>query len=125
MRSKVLLLILSCLLLVGCGTALHGTTQQMQFNSNPQGAKVYLDGELKGNTPLTLKVSRSQVHNLRYELEGFKTFDSKIERNLDWFPWGVDVVSIPFTFGGSVLCDFAFGGWYLLEEKNQNPNLVK
>lgn len=61
------------LMLSGCATIISGTTQDLTFESNPEGAKVYLDGKLMGVTPFTIPVHRNKYKHLRVEKEGYET----------------------------------------------------
>jgi hypothetical protein len=60
-----------------------GCASSTLIKSTPPGAKVYLDGELVGNTPHTMtdtKIVGSTTH-VRLELEGYETFSASISRN--------------------------------------------
>jgi hypothetical protein len=50
----------------------------ISINSNPQGAKVYLDNVNKGNTPLNLKNITSGQHSLRIVISGYQEMTSDI-----------------------------------------------
>ncbi len=56
-------------------------------NSNPQGARVYLDNDYKGNTPINLREVRPGRHNIKVTLSGYEEWitnititPSKVER---------------------------------------------
>jgi hypothetical protein len=53
--------------------------QNVQISSNPNGAKLYVDGQYKGITPLTLSLS-FESHNFKLEMEGYK--DLQVDRTV-------------------------------------------
>lgn len=57
-----------------CGTLFTGTKDTISFNSNPKGAKVYIDGIEVCKTPCTVKVKRSLSDKLtEIKLDGYQT----------------------------------------------------
>ncbi len=50
-----------------------GTTHQVSFDSEPQGATVEFDGIPKGETPIVLSVDRDFKGNIQYKAEGYET----------------------------------------------------
>ncbi len=57
---------------VGCLTLTRSKDIDVPIDSVPQGANVFQDGELKGTTPLTLRVSRRRDTNVTVRKDGFK-----------------------------------------------------
>ena len=53
---------------------------EKQFNSQPQGADLYIDDRLIGQTPLTTEVLETGS-DLRLELSGYKTFNQQVTVN--------------------------------------------
>ena len=54
-----LLLSSSAVFINGCATILTGSSDDLNFTSNPSGAKILLDGLEIGTTPATIEVKRS------------------------------------------------------------------
>lgn len=50
---------------------------EVVINSQPEGANILLDGELKGTTPLTLKIEEGR-HALAIQAEKYKTYERSI-----------------------------------------------
>lgn len=50
---------------------------EYSFVSQPEGANVFIDGEIKGNTPLNLKIEEGS-HTLRIQAEKFKPYERDI-----------------------------------------------
>ncbi|MCK5894479.1 MAG: PEGA domain-containing protein [Endozoicomonadaceae bacterium] len=56
---KYLLCIIAVLLLSGCATIFTGSFDNVTFKSIPDGAKVHINGNLVGKTPMTLLIKRN------------------------------------------------------------------
>jgi serine/threonine protein kinase len=54
-------------------------TGKLSIDSNPSGARVFLNSELRGNTPLVIPEIRADVYRLRLEMEGYETVSADIE----------------------------------------------
>jgi hypothetical protein len=98
-RSFVLLaaFVGSALLLSGCATLFGGGgTEEVTIESNPEGANVYLRGELKGKTPLTTTVERDKTHLLRFKKDGYGTESVTLrqEYRVLWFIEGIFIVPL-------------------------------
>ena len=50
----------------------------IELTTSPSEARVYIDGEYAGTTPLLLNLSVG-MHNLRVELKGYETVERSIE----------------------------------------------
>lgn len=74
------LFVLSIFFLQNCATMNRGTRQKIPVTSNPQGAKIIVDGEEMGYAPLNLKLKRKKNHIMRIEKEGFNPLEIRITR---------------------------------------------
>ena len=74
------LFVSSIFLLQNCATIFRGTRQKIPITSNPQGAKIIVDGEEMGYAPLNLKLKRKKNHIMRIEKEGFNPLEIRISR---------------------------------------------
>ena len=64
-RTLVALALIPCLLFsTSCAVLTHGSRQGIPFDSEPQGAEVWVDGEFVGVTPVEVTLSRSQEHTV-------------------------------------------------------------
>lgn len=90
------------LLLAGCATMFTGTHDTLRFDANVRGVRLTIDGEYKGELPLTLDMSRNFVDGrqffARFERKGYATQEFKLKRELNMVAI-LDVSSIP-TSGG-------------------------
>jgi PEGA domain len=55
-----------------------GVSGELTIDSRPTGARVYLDGKLMGNTPLSLPTVDVGEHAVRLEREGYKGWSSQV-----------------------------------------------
>jgi PEGA domain len=63
-----LILIPSLVLLSSCAVIYNGSEQLIPVGSSPQGAEVFVDGELTGTTPLELELARASSHTILLRL---------------------------------------------------------
>lgn len=94
----------------GCASIIHGTSQKIPIESNPPGAVVFVDGEIRGRTPLSIRLRRREANNeVTLELEGYEPMTKTIGRRFSWWYAG-NVI-----FGGLIgICVDAADGamWY-------------
>jgi len=94
---------------------MHGTSQDIGFQSSPTNAKVLVDGLPMGNTPVVAKLSRKDNHIVKMNLDGYQPFEATLTRGTSGWVWG-NVV-----FGGLIglAVDAMSGGLY-----NLSPNQI-
>ena len=56
--NKVILISVAVVVLTGCATIFSGTSDIIEFQTNPAGAKILVNGIEKGKTPARVKVKR-------------------------------------------------------------------
>ncbi len=72
------LIVASVFLFQSCTTFFSGSSgksQKIPVTSDPQGAKIYVDGEEIGITPLNLELKRKKSHVVRIEKEGYNPLE--------------------------------------------------
>lgn len=111
MRYALLLLALP---LAACATLVNGLNEDVQINSTPAGAKVYVDDDLKGQTPITVPMARKDYHDVRIELQGYQEFQETIGRA--WSPWVLGNLCPlgPFSLAIGTGVDYITGGSHKL-----------
>jgi uncharacterized protein YceK len=96
--------------LSGCATIFKGSTQDINFSSQPDGAQVFIDGVSYGTTPTSvqLKTDKSYTVTMRYQGQE-RTVILNNEIGTLWIV--LDVISglVP------VIIDASTGAWYELE----------
>lgn len=85
------LLPLLCLGIVGSGCASivgGGSTQEVNFQSQPDGALVSLNGNVIGKTPMTTNLKRQSNQTLTFSKDGYQTQTMQLTTSINpWF-WG-------------------------------------
>ncbi|MBK7500884.1 MAG: PEGA domain-containing protein [Ignavibacteriales bacterium] len=107
------------LLLNSCATIVNGTSQQVNITSTPIEAKVIIDNEQMGNTPLIAKLKRKDNHIVKIELEGYKT--EVITLNGETSGWFFGNCLFGGIIGMGI--DALTGGMYRLEPEEINKTL--
>ena len=95
--------------LVGCATILQGSNPTIKVDSEPKGADVYINGDLRGVTPFEMKLAlQDEPMNLEVQLEGYRNESAVFRKK--WQPgWLLlDLVGGVFFFP----FDWASGAWY-------------
>jgi len=103
--------LLICLFLIGCGTIIHGGTQEVSVSTTPSGADVTIDGANVGETPITQSLDRGSQHTIELELDGYESQSIICNKTTSGWVWG------NIVFGGLVglAVDASTGGMYKLE----------
>lgn len=71
-------------LVFGSATVFSGTNQSIAIDSEPSGAKVYVDGQLRGVTPLSVMMNKSvSSHEIRVQKEGFADINVPMTKSMD------------------------------------------
>ena len=100
------LLAAAALTLGGCATIFTGTTDTLTFNANVPGVRLTIDGQYRGELPITIPMSRNFVGGqqffARFEREGYVTQEFKLKREFNAVAI-LDITSIPTSGGIDVL----------------------
>lgn len=102
--------LLACILLVGCGTIIHGGSQDVSVASEPSGATVEIDGTEVGDTPLTKSLDRGSQHTIEISMDGYQAEQVVVDKNVSGWVAG------NIVFGGLIglVVDASTGGMYKL-----------
>ncbi len=105
MKKVVLMMIaFTVLVFTSCATILSGTSDEIRFDSDPEGASIMLDGLKLGKTPATVSIKRPGFGNkeITLKLDGYedrtfmlqKEFNTMAICNLaSWPGWVIDIVT--------------------------------
>lgn len=104
MKNVLLFLTIVAMLFVsGCATIFTGTKDSIRFDSDPQGAKVFIDGIEICKTPCTVPVKRSLSDKLaEIKLDGYETRVITLDRDFNAVSiinlgnilfWGIDAAT--------------------------------
>lgn len=112
-------LLTSALLLSGCATLIHGSSQSIRVESEPSGAQVEVDGRPVGETPTTVDLKRDQDHNVRLYHTGHEPHTVTLQRGRSlWTTVNILNLVVP-----GVLIDLSTGAFYKLEPAPISPSL--
>lgn len=95
LRNKIFAMFLISLMIclsVHCASIISGKYQTVTFNSEPQGAKVIVNGRTLGTTPLTMALERTSKQTLSFEKEGYDTLTMPLTTTLNGWFWGNIVI---------------------------------
>ncbi|MCX6169417.1 MAG: PEGA domain-containing protein [Ignavibacteriales bacterium] len=71
-----------------CSTVLNTTTQDVELKTTPPSAKITVDGKKFGTTPQQVNVDRGANHVIKFELEGYETYETQLTRKISFWFWG-------------------------------------
>jgi uncharacterized protein YceK len=122
-KRMVILSLLALVLTIGvygCATIMHGTSQDIGITSHPTGARVTIDNQEFGTTPVVAKLSRKDNHTIHMELPGYQPDDATVTRSTSGWVWG------NIVFGGLIglAVDAISGGLYKLTPEEVTGDLV-
>lgn len=87
-NAEKFLFIFFLMIFTACSTALNTTTQEIEIKSNPEYAKIIIDGKKYGLTPNVVNLERGTNHVVKIELEGYELFETQITRKINFWFWG-------------------------------------
>jgi hypothetical protein len=97
-----------------CSTVLNTTTQEIGLKTTPPNAKVIVDGKKFGMSPQQVNIDRGSNHVIKFELEGYETYETQLTRKISFWFWGNALNG----FIPGMLIDMFTGSMYnLLPEK--------
>lgn len=89
MKSYIYLCLFILLFMVNsCATIVSGTTDEVTFNSEPQGVEVTVGGKVIGKTPLTVQLDKKSGQSVEFNLDGYKRQTRALSTKLDGWFWG-------------------------------------
>ena len=118
---SVFLLFSFIFLISSCATLFKGTTEEVNFSSDPQRAEVWVNGIKMGETPVALKLECKKTYAIEFKKEGFEPRTYTITNHV-----GAGWIILDVLAGlVGVIVDAATGAWYSLDQKNVNAVLKK
>ncbi len=100
-KSKSILTILMCAAMLGaCASIMHGTSQEMTFQSSPEGVTVTVGGRVLGKTPITSRLDKKSGQSVIFSKDGYKPVTMALTTALDSWFWGNIVIG---SFIGSTI----------------------
>jgi len=117
MKNKIsyFLVFFLCMYLSSCATLFKGTSEEVNFGSNPSGAEVWIDGKMMGSTPINFKLASKISYTIEFKYQG-QTKSVVLNNHIGagWIILDVLAGLVP------VIIDAATGSWYSLDQKFVN-----
>jgi len=124
MKKNILLtiaLVATALLVAGCATLFKGGNEKVSFGSTPDKAKVYVNGQYMGDTPVQLNLASKQNYTIEFRKDGYQSKTVLVNSNV-----GAGWIILDFLGGlWPVVIDAATGNWTQLDQTNVNAALEK
>jgi hypothetical protein len=100
--------------ITNCAAIFKGTSEDVDFNSQPTGAEVYINGMLSGTTPLRIKLESKNTYYIEFRKAGLPSKTYRIGNNIGagWIVLDILAGLVP------VVIDAATNSWYELDNKN-------
>lgn len=114
MRKRALVILIASMYVASCATLFKGTSQEVHFNSNPQKARVIVNGVDMGETPIALKLETKKSYAIKFTADGYKPKTHRISNHVGAGWIILDVFAGLF----GVIIDAATGAWYSLDQSN-------
>jgi hypothetical protein len=87
-NKTILKIIVFAAMLGGCASIMHGTSQEMTFQSSPDEVLVTVGGRVIGKTPVTSRLDKKSGQSVVFSKDGYKPVTMELTTTLDpWF-WG-------------------------------------
>ena len=88
-RGLVLLtMVVAALVGSGCASILSTSNQKLTIKTTPAGAKVCINGKIKGVTPLVVKVKRAEMQKVTLVAPVHDNYEVVLDQKLNWLIWG-------------------------------------
>jgi len=96
--------------LTSCATIINTTTQSVEIVSEPQNARLTIDGKKFGITPQVVNIERGNNHVIKLELDGYEPYETQVTRKISAWYWS-NILN-GFILGG--IFDYLNGSMYEL-----------
>jgi hypothetical protein len=81
--KKLSFILMSLILSSGCSTVIKGTNQPVTFQSEPNGAAIFIDGERIGSTPMTIRLTKNKKSSVMIKKDGYDTVSRDLTKEYD------------------------------------------
>ena len=71
-----------------CATIVSSGFQQVRFTSEPDGARIFLDGAPIGRTPTAISIKTRSAHGVKMTIEGRPDYFVSLERKINGWTFG-------------------------------------
>ncbi len=119
LAAVLCLVAVAAMAFAGCATIFHGSTDKVDFSSDPTGAKVYVNGQLMGTTPMQLNLQAKHSYSIEFRKDGYENRTVMLNTSVGggWIVLDILGGLVP------VIVDAATGNWYSLDQDHVNAAL--
>jgi hypothetical protein len=114
--KRFVFLLFAALLFCDCGALFLGSSQIANLNTTPDGATILINGSVRGQTPLKLKLRTNESYIITFKKDGYEDQTYSITNHVSG---GIVVLDVLFGIL-PVVVDAATGSWYRLDDANIN-----
>jgi hypothetical protein len=115
----LIVLLLSFLCYTGCATIFSGSKADLDLNSEPQGAKVLVNGLNEGKTPVKLILKKGKEYSIEFVKDGYETKTLRLTYSL-----GAGWLILDILCGlVGIIVDAATGNWNGFDLDSYKANL--
>jgi hypothetical protein len=121
MFPSIVISLVTVLMMNGCATILHGSEEGVYFTSEPDKAKVYVNGEMKGTTPVQLMLVSKETYIIDFKKDGYKSQSMTLENGVGggWVVFDILFGVVPLIFDAATGCWYTFDTVHLRAELEQ------
>ena len=115
MKKHIAILVMITLVfsLGGCATIFKGNSSPLKVNSDPENAKIFVNGEYVGRTPLKIHLKGDKHYTIEFRKEGFEPVVRRVHSRI-----GAGWIVLDIICGGMpVVVDALTGAWYHLDQE--------
>lgn len=105
---------LTALYLSGCAAIFNNESEQTRLLSEPEGARVFIDGKPAGRTPTTASLLSDKTHSIEFQKEGYESQAVTLNYHVGAGWLIIDIILLPALL--PIIIDGATGAWYELDE---------
>jgi hypothetical protein len=121
MKKLICFVLIAVFCLSGCATIFKGSTDTVNFASQPDKASVYVNGINMGKSPISLELKSNKTYNIEFRLDGYESKNVMLNNSV-----GAGYIVLDILFGiFPVVIDAATGDWYSLDLDHVNAILDK
>lgn len=118
---KMFIVISFSFFISSCATVFTGTSQKLEFHSQPGGAHVYINATYMGDTPLRIKLKSNETYHIEFKKEGYETQVRHLSNHIQTGWLVLDILTGFFP----IIVDAVTGAWYSLDQENVTALLSK
>ena len=105
----------------GCAVVMKGQYEDVSINATEERARVTVNGEDMGFTPLKLRLASNKEYRIEFEKPGFEKKVVRLTNNI-----GPGYIIADILLGlVPIVIDAATGAWYQLDQTNVNAVLER